>query len=184
VCAKVRPGNFFVLAAAKRARLRMNLQSSAKMFSHFIFVANQVMKKMLAVFLSLLFLQKANAQNPTNWTKDQLLEPAELAKTIAANKDIPLIYSVGPGALIPRSVVIGMTNDEKNLAAFKKQLSTTPKGASIVVYCGCCPFEHCPNIRPAINALKELHFTNYKLLNLSQNIKADWIDKGYPLKEK
>ncbi|QEC58026.1 rhodanese-like domain-containing protein [Flavisolibacter ginsenosidimutans] len=132
-------------------------------------------------FLLLLLAQKSNAQAPVNWTKDQLLEPSELAKTLATNKNIPLIYSVGPGALIPHSVVIGMTNDEKNVEAFKKKLNNVPKDASIVVYCGCCPFEHCPNVRPAINALKELQFTNYKLLNLPHNLKADWIDKGYPL---
>lgn len=140
------------------------------------------MKTLLSFsFLLLLLAQKTNAQAPVNWTKDQLLEPLELAKKLEASKDLPLIYSVGPGALIPHSITIGMTNDEKNLEAFKKGLSGVPKDANIVVYCGCCPFEHCPNVRPAIAALKELHFTNYKLLNLSHNLKTDWIDKGYPL---
>jgi thiosulfate/3-mercaptopyruvate sulfurtransferase len=146
-----------------------------------IFSANSSMKTLSSfLFLLLLLAQKANAQNPVNWTKEQLLEPAELAKTLATNKDIPLIYSVGPGALIPHSFIIGMTNDEKNLDAFKKKLNGLPKDASIVVYCGCCPFEHCPNVRPAVAALKDLHFTNYKLLDLPHNLKADWIDKGYP----
>jgi hypothetical protein len=35
-------------------------------------------------------------------------------------------------------------------------------------------------VRPAIAALKTLQFSNYKLLNLPKNLKADWIDKGYP----
>lgn len=140
------------------------------------------MKRFLSiVFFLLLLLQKSLAQNPVNWTADQLLEPSALAKKIETNKDLPIIYSVGPGALIPHSVVIGMANDEKNLAAFKQQLKNLPKDASIVVYCGCCPFEHCPNVRPAISVLKDLHFTNYKLLDLPRNLKADWIDKGYPL---
>ena len=55
-----------------------------------------------------------------------------------------------------------------------------PKDTKVVVYCGCCPFEHCPNVRPAIDVLKEMKFTNYYLLNLSHNLKTDWIDKGYP----
>jgi thiosulfate/3-mercaptopyruvate sulfurtransferase len=25
-----------------------------------------------------------------------------------------------------------------------------------------------------------MKFTNYKLLNLSHNVKTDWLDKGYP----
>lgn len=109
-----------------------------------------------------------------------MLEPSELAKTLTAGKDVPFIYSVGPGALIPHSITIGMTNDADNVAKLKKELSNVPKDASIVVYCGCCPFEHCPNVRPAIAALKELQFTNYKLLDLPHNLKTDWIDKGYP----
>src|SRR5437763_17189437 len=112
------------------------------------------MKKMIAAILPLLFLHNAHAQNPVTWTQDKLLEPSVLAKKLEVNKDLPLIYSVGPGAQIPHSITIGMTNDGKNLDAFKKQLKALPKDASIVIYCGCCPFEHCPNVRPAINALK------------------------------
>jgi hypothetical protein len=36
-------------------------------------------------------------------------------------------------------------------------------------------------VRPAIDALKEMKFTNYYLLDLPNNIKKDWIDKGYPV---
>lgn len=110
-----------------------------------------------------------------------MLQPSVLAKALADNKNLPLIYSVGPGALIPHSVAVGIANDSSHLMAFKKKLSGVAKEASIVVYCGCCPFEHCPNVRPAMAALKEMQFTNYKLLNLSHNLKADWIDKGYPV---
>lgn len=147
----------------------------------FIFAVNLVVKKVTAFLISVSFFQKASAQNPVNWTPEQLLQPSELAKVLVADKNLPLIYSVGPGASIPHSIAVGMTNDENNLKAFKKKLNGTGKEASIVIYCGCCPFEHCPNVRPAINVLKELHFTHYKLLNLSHNLKADWIDKGYPV---
>lgn len=139
------------------------------------------MKKLAAILTLLVFLcYKSQAQNPVNWTPDQLLEPADLAKTLTAGKDVPIIYAVGPGALIPNSIAIGMANEKENVEKFKKQLSTLPKDAPVVIYCGCCPFEHCPNVRPAIDALKEMHFTNYKLLDLSHNIKTDWISKGYP----
>lgn len=127
------------------------------------------------------FSYSSNAQNPVNWTKGQLLEPAELAKNLLAEKGVPLIFSVGPGASIPHSIAIGTASDKVNLENFEKQLIPLSKDESIVVYCGCCPFEHCPNVRPAIDLLKKLHFTNYKLLNLSHNLKADWIDKGYPV---
>ncbi len=123
---------------------------------------------------------KAQQSNPENWTKEQLIEPAALAKTIQSNKNIPLIYCVGPGVVIPHSIDIGMTGDKKNLQKLKESLSKVPRSANIVIYCGCCPFEHCPNVRPAIGLLEEMKFTNYHLLNLPHNIKTDWIAKGYP----
>jgi thiosulfate/3-mercaptopyruvate sulfurtransferase len=66
------------------------------------------------------------------------------------------------------------------LQKLKDSLAGLPKESEIIIYCGCCPFERCPNVRPAIQVLKDLNFTNYKLLNLPHNIKIDWIDKGYP----
>ena len=136
------------------------------------------------LFFLLLLGQKIHAQSPVNWTKEDLMEPAELATVLAAGKDLPVIFSVGPGATIPHSVHIGMTNDADNLASLKKQLQDLSAEKTVVVYCGCCPFEHCPNIRPAIAVLKELNFTHYKLLNLPKNLKTDWIDKGYPTVKK
>lgn len=141
------------------------------------------MKKSILFFVLLFILsfQKSNAQTSPNWTKDQLLEPAALAQTITTAKETPVIFSVGPGALIPHSITIGMTNDKANVDRLKKQLKGRSKTSEVVIYCGCCPFEKCPNVRPAIDVLKELHFTSYKLLNLPHNLKADWIDKGYPI---
>lgn len=121
------------------------------------------------------------AQQAPNWTKAQLLEPAVLAETLRTGKDLPLILSVGPGALIPQSVGIGPTNEPENLLKLKQQLAASSKTKAVVVYCGCCPFEHCPNVRPAIALLKATGFTNYTLLNLPRNLKTDWIDKGYPV---
>lgn len=130
--------------------------------------------------LILFGFQQCTAQKPENWTADQLIEPAALAQTLQTNKDLPIIYCVGPGVVIPHSIDIGMTGDEKNLERFKKAITKLPRSANIVVYCGCCPFDHCPNVRPAIALLQEMKFTNYHLLNLPHNIKTDWVAKGYP----
>jgi len=124
--------------------------------------------------------QKAAAQNPINWTNDQLLQPSELATALKDNKDISVIFSIGPGAIIPHSRDMGMIKEEDNMKKFKQELESLPKDTSIVIYCGCCPYEHCPNVRPAIELLKEMKFTNFKLLDLPHNIKIDWINKGYP----
>jgi len=135
----------------------------------------------IAVLLLIFFgWNEANAQNPVNWTNDQLLQPADLSATLKSNKDLPVIFSIGPGAVIPSSKEIWMIKEADNMNKFKEAWSKLPKDTKIVVYCGCCPYEHCPNVRPAIQLLKELQFTNYKLLDLPHNIKVDWIQKGYP----
>lgn len=134
----------------------------------------------LIVVLALFISSKSFGQNPVNWTSDQLVEPSELSATITANKNIPVIFSVGPGAIIPHSKDIGMVKDAENMKKFKDELANLPKDTQIVIYCGCCPFERCPNVRPAIQLLKDMKFTNYKLLDLPNNIKIDWINKGYP----
>lgn len=120
------------------------------------------------------------AQNPVNWTDKQLMEPADLAQAITGKKNLPHIICIGPGATIPGSVNVGMVNTTEGVNELKGYLKTLQKDQKIVVYCGCCPFEHCPNARPAITALKEMKFTNYYLLNLPHNLKTDWISKGYP----
>ncbi|MER3465495.1 MAG: hypothetical protein C4329_14900 [Chitinophagaceae bacterium] len=121
------------------------------------------------------------AQNPINWTNKQLMEPADLAAAITAKKELPVIISVGPAATIPGSINIGMTNNPEGVQKLKTQLKSIDKNKKVVVYCGCCPFEHCPNVRPAIDVLKALKFTNYYLLNVPHNIRKDWIEKGYPV---
>ena len=115
------------------------------------------------------------------WTSGQLLNPADLASVISDPKARkPLIFCVGPGALILGSIDIGPGKEKENLEKFKLQLSKLPRDANIVIYCGCCPFEHCPNIRPAFILLNEMKFTNAHLVNLEHNIKTDWVAKGYP----
>lgn len=143
------------------------------------------MKKLLIATLFLLsFVLGAThswAQNPENWTPEQLMAPADLAQTLKDQKDVPVVISVGPGAIIPGSIDAGMANTKEGIDKLKTQLQSLPKDKKVVVYCGCCPFERCPNVRPAITALKDMQFTNYYLLNLPHNVKQDWIDKGYPV---
>lgn len=144
------------------------------------------MKKLsfiLCFALSFLLISCDNsyAQNPENWTKDQLVEPSALAKSIYLKQNDATVFSIGPSAVIPNSIDIGMVKDEKNMEKFKEEVDKLAKGTHIVIYCGCCPFEHCPNVRPAIAYLKDQSFKNYYLLDLPHNIKTDWIDKGYPV---
>jgi thiosulfate/3-mercaptopyruvate sulfurtransferase len=119
--------------------------------------------------------------SPEPWTEKQLMAPADLASVISSpNAKKPIIFSVGPGALIRGSKDMGPVHEKENLDKFKRALALLSPNTEIVVYCGCCPFEHCPNIRPAFSLLNEMKFTHAHLLNLVTNIKTDWVAKGYP----
>ena len=149
------------------------------------------MKKNLFPILILLIAGAIYAFNnfsPQNsnesWTEKQLMNPADLAKIVSdSSAKKPYIYSIGPAGMIPYSIAIGDAKEQENLEKFKIQLNKLPKDADIVIYCGCCPFKDCPNIRPAFKLLNEMKFTNHKLLNLPKNLKVDWIDKGFPMNE-
>jgi len=118
---------------------------------------------------------------PEPWTAKQLLVPADLAAIIKdVNAKKPVILCVGPGALIMGSLDLGPAKEKINLEKLKQQLSKLPRETNVVIYCGCCPFDHCPNIRPAFNLLNEMKFSNAHLLNLEHNIRTDWVAKGYP----
>jgi hypothetical protein len=119
------------------------------------------------------------------WTTSQLLAPKTLAATINdPSKDKPVIISIGPAGLIKGAVQIGPVTEEENMKQLKKLLAGQGKDKEIVVYCGCCPFGHCPNIRPAFALLKSMDFKNPLLLNLPSNLKVDWLNYGYPMDEK
>lgn len=119
---------------------------------------------------------------PDPWTEKQLMQPAALAHILnEPNSKKPVILSIGFGGGIKGSKELGAADDKEGIENLKKELSGLSKDADIVIYCGCCPFEDCPNVRPAFELLNQMKFTNHKLLNLSQNLKVDWIDNGYPM---
>jgi len=126
--------------------------------------------------------QSTGQQTTEPWTEKQLMPPSELAKILDdPNSKKPILLSIGFGGGIKGSKEIGPATEKKGIENLKKELNNLPKDTNIVIYCGCCPFKDCPNIRPAFNLLNEMEFTNHKLLNLSDNLKVDWIDKGYPM---
>ncbi len=119
-------------------------------------------------------------KNP--WKANQLMEPAELSAIIQnpqTNK--PLILNIGAVEDIKDASHIGPVNKSENLKKLLKTVKPLPKNTAIVIYCGCCPFAKCPNIRPAFTALQNAGFSNVKLLDLPVNLNTNWTSKGYPL---
>lgn len=138
-----------------------------------------------SLLLILLVLAPAHLAGADPWTEAQLIQPAALAARLAAR---PAILYVGPAVLyrskhIPGAVFAGPTATAAGMAAFRQATAKYPRGQEIVIYCGCCPWAVCPNIRPAFQALREMGFRNPKLLDLPTSFFRDWIEKGYPIEK-
>jgi len=116
----------------------------------------------------------------------QLLNPEELVKLLQSSAgEKPLIIQVGSHVLytqahVPGSEYIGPASSESGLQQLRKRVEPLPRDKFIVIYCGCCPWSHCPNVKPAHDALRALGFTNVKVLYISDNFGANWVDKRDP----
>jgi len=121
------------------------------------------------------------------WTARDLVKPADLASHLPHSaSDDPLLIQVGfpvlyKGAHIPNSTYAGPGSKPAGIEELKKAVAGVPKARQIVLYCGCCPWNQCPNMRPAFRALREMGYTNLKALDIPTNMRTDWIDKGYPV---
>jgi rhodanese-related sulfurtransferase len=116
----------------------------------------------------------------------RLIQPEELVKILQGSGEKPLMIQVGSHVLyaqahIPGSEYIGPAASEAGLQQLRKRVESLPKNKSIVLYCGCCPWGHCPNVKPAYDALTAMGFTNFKVLYIADNFGANWVDKGYPV---
>lgn len=121
------------------------------------------------------------AQAPT-WKKEQLMPTKELADKINANaKDKPLIFNVGPMDNIKGAVAVGAATNITFADKMKGNLAMENKTRAVVVYCGCCSYQSCPNIKPAYDILIAQGFKNTKVLELPEGLKPDWVAKDYPM---
>jgi thiosulfate/3-mercaptopyruvate sulfurtransferase len=115
----------------------------------------------------------------------QLIQPADLAAMLKVPSSKPLILQVGfrtmyDQAHIPGAEYAGPGNTSAGLQALRNRVAQLPKGTAIVLYCGCCPWNRCPNIAAAYDTLQELGFTKVKVMYIAENFGTDWVDKGYP----
>ena len=144
------------------------------------------MKKSIFVVTLLVALfgisEMVHSQSGEPWSAGNLMEPEVLAGILNNPKSAkPVIFNIGPLADIKGAINIGSTANAAGLEKFGKALASVPKDKIVVIYCGCCPFRNCPNIRPAFKMMKDKGYKNPRLLNLSQNLKVDWIQYGYPM---
>jgi len=113
-----------------------------------------------------------------------LVQPPDLAAQLAAKGTHPAVFMVGPNVLyrgkhIPGAVYAGPGQNRVGLDWLKSEAGKLPRTTQVVVYCGCCPWDRCPNVKPAVELLKEMGFANARALYLPTGFKVDWLDKGY-----
>jgi rhodanese-related sulfurtransferase len=113
-----------------------------------------------------------------------LVQPSELAAELKSAP--PAILQVGFSKLyeqahIPGAIYAGPGRTDEGLANLKAQAEKLPRDGRLVIYCGCCPWNRCPNMGAAYSALKAMGFTKLRALYIADNFGQDWVDKGYPV---
>ena len=125
----------------------------------------------------------ADAAIPT----PDLLQPKDIVKILhTSSAEKPLILQVGSHVLyaeahIPGSEYAGAAGQEAGLQALRDRVAGLQRDRLLVIYCGCCPWSKCPNIRPAYRQLRALGFTRVKVFYLADNFGVNWVNKGYPV---
>ena len=140
---------------------------------------------LLAFVISLIPLVSASGQ-ATSIPGSRQITTEQLLKVLQSSaKEKPVMIQVGSHVLyvqahVPGSEYIGPASSEAGLQQLRKRVESLPRTRFIVLYCGCCPWSHCPSVKPADDALQSMGFSNVKVLYIANNFGTDWVDKGYP----
>ena len=131
--------------------------------------------------------QEKKAADP--WPRSETMQPAQLSKILTGRYvSLPTIVFVGfrslyAGGHVPDAAYHGTASSEPGLAELKAWAASLPRSTELVIYCGCCPMDKCPNLRPAYTALSGMGFKKLRVLILPTSFAADWADKGYPMQK-
>lgn len=116
------------------------------------------------------------------------IEPKDFAAQLQAKSAKPALFQVGFAVMyrskhIPGAVYAGPGSTAAGIDMLKAAVAKLPHDRDIVIYCGCCPWDHCPNIKPALEALRQMGYTHVQAMVIPTNFGADWVDHGYPVEE-
>jgi thiosulfate/3-mercaptopyruvate sulfurtransferase len=118
--------------------------------------------------------------------ESHLIQPEALVQLLkGGEREKPLILQVGSRVMfsqahIPGSDYAGPGSQASGIQSLENTVASLPKDKKIILYCGCCPWNRCPNVGPAYKRLHDLGFTNVKVLYMANNFGDDWVNKGYP----
>jgi len=143
------------------------------------------LKLVACAFVCALLLTSLAFSQASAIPASRLITPEDLVKILKSPHEKPVIIQVGSRVLFqeahtPGSEYLGPAASDAGIIQLKRRLESVPRGREIVIYCGCCPWGHCPNVKPADDALQAMGFKNVKVLYLANNFGADWVDRGYP----
>ncbi len=117
----------------------------------------------------------------------QLIQPDELHRLLhTRGAEQPLILQVGSHMMfaqahIPGAEYAGPGSQSEGVEQLRRRVASLPRKTFIVLYCGCCPWNRCPNVGPAYALLQGMGFTRVKVLYLAGNFGDDWVNMGYPV---
>jgi hypothetical protein len=117
------------------------------------------------------------------------MQPADLARELTGkSSSLPTVVFIGfrslyVGGHIPGASFHGTASTKEGLAELKTWADTLPRSTDLIIYCGCCPMNKCPNIRPAYTTLSNMGFKKPRVLVIPTNFATDWADKGYPMEK-
>jgi thiosulfate/3-mercaptopyruvate sulfurtransferase len=164
--------------------------TSAKLSRRCAITALNVCLVLTSLSLALVVGQsKAQEEKAEPWSGAEVLRPDDLVRQIGQKTGQPrtLVYvgfrTLFEGGHVPGAKFYGSASTEKGLADLKAALADLSRSTELVIYCGCCPLEKCPNIRPAYKALRGMGFTHLRVLMLPTSFAKDWIEKGYPIEK-
>jgi thiosulfate/3-mercaptopyruvate sulfurtransferase len=129
--------------------------------------------------------EKTIIKNSDPWQPGEVITPAGLNELLK-NKNNLLIIQVGFKILfdqdhIPGAVFTGPASLSGGINTLKNTLKNVNRDKNIILYCGCCKWNDCPNIRPAFETVSKMGFKNVKVLYLADTFVKDWEQKGYPV---
>jgi thiosulfate/3-mercaptopyruvate sulfurtransferase len=127
----------------------------------------------------------AKQEDPLPPGSNQLIQAEELVQALKGARK-PVVLYVGPKTIYAQAHIPGAENSgpvarPEGMEKLRARAASLAKDSPVVIYCGCCPWDHCPNIRPAYAELKKAGFTNVRVLYLENSFGANWKDKGLPV---
>jgi thiosulfate/3-mercaptopyruvate sulfurtransferase len=123
----------------------------------------------------------------TQLPANQLIQPEELVALLrSSTSPKPLLLQVGFRVLyvqahIPGSEYVAAGSSADGIRQLRARVEKLPRSKAVVLYCGCCPWTHCPNVQAAYQEVHNMGFTNVKVLYIAHDFGTDWVSKGYPV---